>query len=164
MPPELATSAVGAGSLADFTRRDLIVGQLRERDAAGIIGELSRILGQSNAVPDALSFYQAALNQELLSDSTARFGIAVAHARQSGVKRLQFAFGRVPDPVVWGGRGSWPVQLIFLVAVPATESTRYLHLLSGLARLAQNPQAVAKLLAAADAPSILLVLQETGLP
>ena len=159
----MATSPALSRSLADFTRCDLIVPQLHERDAAGIIGELSRVLGQSDGVPDALSFYQAALNQELLSDSTARFGMAVAHARHSGVKRLQFAFGRVPTPVVWGAKGSWPVQLIFLLAVPATESSRYFNLLSSLARLAQNPDAVAKLLAAPDAPAILLVLQDAGL-
>ena len=163
MPPELAASPVSAGTLADFTSSDLIVAPLRERDAAGIIGELSRVLKQADCVPDILSFYQAALNQELFSDSAARYGIAVAHARLSGVKRLQFALGRAPDPVVWGAKGSWPVRLIFLLTVPATEVTRYLNLLSRLARLAQNQEAVEKMLAAPDADAILTVLKESNL-
>ena len=67
MPLETTTCVRAGDSLADFTRHELIVPQLCERDAAGIIGELSRVLGRSECVPDVLSFYQAALNQELLS-------------------------------------------------------------------------------------------------
>jgi hypothetical protein len=94
MPSESTTRAIPEGSLADFTRRELIVLPLRERDAAGIIGELSRVLRELDCVPDVLPFYQAALNQELLSNSANGFGIAVAHARSGGVKHLQFAIGR----------------------------------------------------------------------
>lgn len=155
-----AITSAPAGSLADFTRHDLIVPQLRERDVAGIIGELSRVLGRADCVPDVLSFYQAALNQEILSSSAACSGLIVAHARLSGVKRLQFAFGRASRPVVWNTKSLRPAQLIFLLAVPATESARHLQLLSGLARLAQDPEAAAELLAAPDAPAILAVLNE----
>ena len=41
---ELDSHLVAASSLADYTRIDLIVPALRERDTAGIIGELSRFV------------------------------------------------------------------------------------------------------------------------
>jgi mannitol/fructose-specific phosphotransferase system IIA component (Ntr-type) len=163
MLSEATTSVATADSLRDFTRCELVVPQLRERDAAGIIGELSRVLGQSDCVPDVLSFYQAVLNQGLSSDFAVPSGMAVAHARLSGVKRLQFAFGRTPSPVAWSAKDSWPVRLVFLLAVPATETTHYLQLLASIARLGQNSEAVTKLLAAPDASAILDVLRETGL-
>ena len=68
MPHEAAREPVDA-SLANLTHPDLIVHGLRERDAAGVIGELSRKLGEMDCVPDALSFYQAVLNLKWLSDS-----------------------------------------------------------------------------------------------
>jgi mannitol/fructose-specific phosphotransferase system IIA component (Ntr-type) len=164
MPSESTTVAMAEGSLADCTRRELIVLRLQERDAAGIIGELSRALREQGYVPDVLPFYQAALNQELLSNSANGFGIAVAHARLGGVKQLQFALGRANQPVVWGNKGSWPVQLVFLLAVPATDAAAYLHLLSSLARLGRNHEILAELLAASDASGVLTVLRKIKLP
>jgi mannitol/fructose-specific phosphotransferase system IIA component (Ntr-type) len=158
MPSESTTKTIPGGSLADFTRRELIVLPLRERDAAGIIGELSRVLREQDCVPDVLPFYQAALNQELLANSANGFGIAVAHARLGGVKHLQFALGHAAQPVAWGAKGSGPVQLVFLLAVPATDAASYLHLLSSLARLGRNDEIFTELLAASDASRVLAVL------
>jgi mannitol/fructose-specific phosphotransferase system IIA component (Ntr-type) len=146
-------------SLADYTGPALIVPQLRERDTAGIISELSQVLQRRGAVPDVLPFYQAALNQELLTSSALDCGLAFPHARLSGIKRLQFAFGRTPAPIVWGAKSSWPVQFVFLLAVPATDAAGYLHLLASLARLGQQPEVLAQLRAAESANAVLAVLE-----
>jgi PTS system nitrogen regulatory IIA component len=109
-------------------------------------------------VSDVLPFYQAALNQELLTSSALDCGLAFPHARLSGVKRLQFALGRTLGPIAWGAKSSWPVQLIFLLAVPATDAAGYLQLLASLARLGQQPEVLAQLRAAENAEAILTVL------
>jgi mannitol/fructose-specific phosphotransferase system IIA component (Ntr-type) len=72
---------------------------------------------------------------------------------------LQFALGRTPAPIVWGAKRSWPVQFIFLLAVPATDAAGYLHLLASLARLGHQPEVVAQLRAAESANAILAVLE-----
>jgi mannitol/fructose-specific phosphotransferase system IIA component (Ntr-type) len=159
MFPEATVNVAAPISLADYTRPGLIVPRLRERDTAGIISELSQVLQREGSVPDVLPFYQAALNQELLANSALESGLAFPHARLGGVKRLQFAFGRTPEPIVWGGRSSWPVQLVFLIAVPATDAAGYLHLLASLARLGQQPDILAQLREADDAETILASLQ-----
>ena len=81
----------------------------------------------------------------------------------SGVKRLQFAFGRAPEPIFWGAGSSSPVQFVFLLAVPATDAAGYLHLLASLARLGQQPEVLAELRAAQDAEAILAVLEQLRL-
>ena len=160
MLSEAASSIAVPVSLGDFTRPALIVPRLRQRDAAGVISELSLVLQREGYVPDVLPFYQAALNQELMASSALDCGLAFPHARLSGVKRLQFAFGRTPAPVIWGAKSSWPVQLVFLLAVPATDATAYLHLLASLARLGQRPDLLAELREAEDADAILAVLEK----
>jgi mannitol/fructose-specific phosphotransferase system IIA component (Ntr-type) len=157
---EAAPNVAAPVSLADYSQPALIVPRLRERDATGIISELSQVLQREGCVPDVLPFYQAALNQELLANSALGCGLAFPHARLGGVKRLQFAFGRTPEPIVWGARSSWPVQLVFLLAVPATDAAGYLQLLASLARLGQQPEHLAQLRGAADAAAILAVLQQ----
>jgi mannitol/fructose-specific phosphotransferase system IIA component (Ntr-type) len=147
-------------SLADYTRSRLIVPCLRERDAAGIISELSQVLQREGCVSDVLPFYHTALNQELMANSALECGIAFPHGRLNGVKQLQFAFGRTSEPVIWGAKGSGSVQLVFLLAVPATDAVCYLHLLASLARLGQQAEAVAGLLAAEDAAAVIAVLEK----
>ena len=146
-------------SLADYTRSALIVPRLRERDTAGIISELSQLLQREGSVLDVLPFYQAALNQELLTNSALDCGLAFPHARLSGIKRLQFALGRTLEPIAWGAKSSWPVQLVFLLAVPATDAAGYLQLLASLARLGQQPEVLAQLRTAENAEAILTVLR-----
>ena len=163
MPPDVTIPAGTAVSLADFTRSELIVPQLRERDTAGIISELSHVLQRHGCVPDVLPFYQTALNRELLDNSALECGIAFPHARLSGVKQLQFALGRARAPVIWGAKGAWPVQLVFLLAVPATDAAAYLHLLSSLARLGQQTGLLDNLRAAGDAAVILGALEKIKL-
>jgi len=159
MLSEATINAAVPVALADYTQPGLIVPRLRQGDPAGIISELSQVLQRRGAVPDVLPFYQAALNQELLANSALECGLAFPHARLSGIKRLQFAFGRTPAPIVWGVKSSWPVQLVFLLAVPATDAAGYLHLLASLARLGQQPEVLAQLRAADKPEAILAVLR-----
>jgi mannitol/fructose-specific phosphotransferase system IIA component (Ntr-type) len=160
MLSEVTLNVAAPVSLAEYSQPALIAPRLRERDTAGIISELSQLLQREGLVPDVLPFYQAALNQELLANTALECGLAFPHARLSGVKRLQFAFGRTPEPIVWGARSSWPVQLVFLLAVPATDAAGYLHLLASLARLGQQPDLLAQLRGADNAEAILAVLQK----
>ncbi len=163
MPLDFTINVAAPVSLADYTRPALIVPQLREGDTPGIISELSQVLQRQGCVPDLLPFYHAALNQELLASSALECGITFPHARLSGVKQLQFAFGRAAAPVIWGAKGSWPVQLIFLLAVPATDAASYLHLLASLARLGQQPERLAELRAADSPEAILAALDKVRL-
>ena len=55
------------------------------------------------------------------------------------------------------------MRLVFLFAVPATDSTQYLLLISGLARLAKENRLLEKLHAAQDTFQILEVLQQVKL-
>jgi fructose PTS system EIIBC or EIIC component len=160
LPPQLEPPRTGTApvTLAGYTRPALIVPELRERDTAGIIGELSQVLHSHGGVADVLPFYHAALNQELMANSALESGLAFPHARLALVKQLQFAFGRAARPVSWGAKGASPVRFVFLLAVPATDAASYLHLLASLARLGQQPDRLAELDAAPNAEQILAVL------
>ena len=149
---------MSTGTVADYTDATLIVPELREKDPAGIIGELSQVLQRHGCVPDLLPFYHTALNHEMLSSSAVECGLAFPHARLKAVKQLQFSVGRAPRPVIWGAKGSLPAQFIFLLAVPATDAAPYLQLLASLARLGQQPHHLAELQKATNAETILAVL------
>jgi mannitol/fructose-specific phosphotransferase system IIA component (Ntr-type) len=150
-------------TLADFTSPGLIISHLRGQDAASVIQELSQAMQREQRVPDLLPFYHAALNREFLVSTDMEAGMAFPHARLPGLKELLFAFGRSDQPLGWGAKATRSVRLVFLMAVPATDSTQYLSLISGLARLAKDSRLVETLQSAQDTFQILEVLQQIKL-
>jgi len=147
-------------TLADFTSPDLIVPRLRGQDSASVIQELSHALHRGKCVPDMLPFYHAALNREFLGSTVLEPGLAFPHARLAGLNKLSFALGRSERPLSWGARMGQPVRLVFLLAVPATDSTQYLQIISGLARFAKETRWMASLHAASDCFQMFEVLQQ----
>lgn len=147
-------------TLADFTRPGLLVPSLRGPDVAGVIQELCHCLQREGCVPDLLPFYHAVLNREFLVSTSTELGIAFPHARLPDLAEVSFAFGRCQPPLIWHHQSAPPVSLVFLAAVPATDSTRYLALLSGITRLAQDARLLEKLHAVRDAAEIHAFFQQ----
>ncbi len=163
MSPDTFVRPTSSITLADFTSPGLIVPHLRGADAAGVIQELSQAMQREKRVPDLLPFYHAALNRELMMGSDWEAGMAFPHARLPALKELSFALGRSDEPLGWSAKGVRSVRLVFLIAVPATDSTQYLSLISGLARLAKEGRLVEQLHAARDDIHILEVLKQIRL-
>ncbi len=145
-----------------FTRAALIVPALTGKDPAAIINELSQVLHHEGCIPEVLAFYHSALNQELLSGSSLGSGVVVPHARLSGLKSIHLAVGRAPEPLSWGPKGAPKADLVFLLAVPATDAAAYLHVLASLARLGQQPDRLEAIRRAPDAEAILAVLEQVS--
>jgi mannitol/fructose-specific phosphotransferase system IIA component (Ntr-type) len=163
MLPSDIVSPGDTATLADFTSASLIIPRLRGQDVATVIQELGQALRREQRVPDLLPFYHAALNREFLLSTDTESGMAFPHARLPGLKELSFAVGRSNRPLGWNAPALTPVRLIFLIAVPATDSAQYLLLTSGLARLARDSRLVESLQTAPDAGQILAVLQQVKL-
>jgi len=147
-------------TLADFTRPGLLVPRLRGSDVAGVIQELCQAMQREGRVPDLLPFYHAVLNREYLVSTSIEVGLAFPHGRLPGLAEVSFAFGRCVPPIVWHQQSAPPVSMVFLAAVPATDSTRYLALLAGITRLARDAELLAKLHAADDAGAIYAFFQQ----
>jgi mannitol/fructose-specific phosphotransferase system IIA component (Ntr-type) len=150
-------------TLADFTSPGLIVPRLRGQDTASVIQELSHALQREKRIPDLLPYYHAALNREFMVGTDMEAGMAFPHARLPTLKEVSFAFGRSDDTLSWGARATRSVRLVFLMAVPATDSTQYLLIISGLARLAKDSRLMEKLHAARDTFQIVEVLKQVEL-
>jgi nitrogen PTS system EIIA component len=148
----------GTISLADFTELALITPDLRGQDAAAVIQELGQAMQRAARVPELLPFYHAVLNREYLISTVLDYGIALPHARLTGLKDLCFALGRINNPIQWGPKGAMPVRLVFLLAVPSTEAAEYLHLMAGLTRLGKEPSLLQTLLAAQNAEEMFSLL------
>ena len=158
-----AISSPPTMTLADFTSPGLIIPHLRGQDATSVIQELSQALQHEKRITDLLPFYHAALNREFMVSTDMEAGMACPHARLPALKEVSFALGRSNEPRGWGAKVSGSVRLVFLLAVPATDSTQYLLLTSGLARFAKDTRLVERLHAAPDTFQMVEVLKQVEL-
>jgi mannitol/fructose-specific phosphotransferase system IIA component (Ntr-type) len=145
-------------TLGEFTKPGLILPHLAGRDAASVIQELSQTMHAQKLLPDSLPFYQAALNREFLVSTEMEQGVAFPHARLANLPDLFFALGRSHEPLSWGPSSAHRVNLIFLIAIPATDATQYLALISALVRLCKDPFLLSQLQAGSDSQSMFDVL------
>ncbi len=150
-------------TLADFTRPGLIIPHLVSRDETSAIHELSLALQREGCVPDWLPFYHEALNREFLLSTDMEAGMAFPHARLPGLRELAFAFGRSDVPFAWGPGVTYPVRMVFLLAVPSTDPEHYLLLVSALARLSGNNPLLDAIRGAVDSAGIVAVFRQVVL-
>ncbi len=162
-PATVPALPTAARTLADFTGPGLMIPHLRGGESASAIKELTEALQSENRVPDALPFYQAVLNREFLAGTAFEAGMAVPHARMAGLGEVSFALGRSERSLRWGAQGAGSVRLVFLMAVPATDATQYLVVISGLARLSKDARLMARLMEASTAAQMMEVLGSVGL-
>ena len=151
-------------TLADFTRPGLIVLSLRGRDAPSTIHELSLAFQRDGRLTDWLRFYHEALNREYLVSTELEAGLALPHARVAGLAEPIFAVGRSDEPFPWGSREGRLVRLVFLLAIPAPATDRYLPLTASLARLAAHGSLVEAIGCAADAAGVMALLRQITVP
>jgi mannitol/fructose-specific phosphotransferase system IIA component (Ntr-type) len=163
MPTSEASTLESALTLSDFTSPGLIVPYLRGQDAVAVIYELSQAMQREKRVVDLLPLYQAALNREFLASSNLEAGMAFPHARLPGLKEPSFALGRSEEPLRWSVKPDRSVRLVFLAAVPTTDATQYLLLISGFARIAKDSRLMEKLLSARANFQIFEVFQRVEL-
>ncbi len=125
-------------TLGQFTEPKLLVPRLLSSDQIGAVKELTKRLHHANRIEDSLAFFQAVLEREFMLRSTPELGIAFPHARGRGVRSLSFAVGLSAEGIPWGSTKGSLVYVVFLLAVPLSETQRYLSLLSNLSRFGQD--------------------------
>ena len=150
-------------TLADYTSAELIIPQLRSRDAAAAVAELCSTLQRQGAISELLPFYNSVLSREMMYSTAHEPCWALPHARVAGLPKLVFALGRCPEPLPWFAQSGLQVQIIFLFAVPEHQAGDYLTLISAMARLNQEVARTSQLLLAPDREALFELLANTPL-
>lgn len=124
-----------------------------------VISELSQLLLAEGRVSSAAELRTALLAREAQSPTGFEGRVAIPHARSDTVLQPSLAFARLSRPVDFGGPDG-AVDLVFLIAVPATADKTHLKLLAKLARALLRPGFLASLRSVSDAESAVTVINE----
>jgi fructose-specific phosphotransferase system IIA component len=120
-------------SIDDITSANLVALDLEAGDQWAAIDALADLLNADGRLTDRDAYVQAVYDREKETGGTAMgMGIAIPHAKSSGVQTPGVAFGRPASPLKYGEEEE--ADLIFLIAAPEGEYNLHVKVLQQLAR------------------------------
>lgn len=136
--------------LTELLTPERVVVPLTARDKAGIIAELTHhLIDHSGGAFDEV--LRAVEEREAVLSTGIGFGVAIPHARSSGIRELSVVCGLSPVPVLYDSIDGEPVRLFFLIVGPETSAGQHVKLLSRIARLVRR-ESVRQQLCLAETP------------
>jgi PTS system nitrogen regulatory IIA component len=131
--------------IIDFLTSERVLLDLRPRDKGQLIGEIARQFGRSvgGLRPDVVE--AALLARERLGSTGLGAGFALPHARIEGLDRYVGLFARLAKPVDFDSIDGKPVQLVFVLLIPAESETPHVAALAAISRRFRDVGLVAKL-------------------
>lgn len=119
-------------TIDDITSPSLVVLDLEVADQWAAIDALADLLEDDGRLSDRAAYAEAVYAREKETGGTAmEMGIAIPHAKSSGVSHAGVAFGRTSAPLDYGDEKA---DLIFLIAAPEGEHNLHVTVLQQLAR------------------------------
>lgn len=149
--------------IADLLPPDHVVVALPAADKPKLLAELSRRAAAATGLPQP-AILEALRAREELGSTGVGGGVALPHARLPGLGRLHALFARLDRRIDYGAIDEQPVDLVFLLLVPAEAAGDHLAALACAARRLRDPVVAGGLRRAADAAALYGVLTGSGGP
>jgi len=125
--------------IGELLLRDGIVlksGASSKRQALHVLaGAAGQALGQ-----DELRVFDALMEREALGSTGLGSGVAVPHARLSGLDSVKAVFVRLDTPVAYDSVDDRPVDLMFALFAPPKDGAEHLRALAAVSRALRSPE------------------------
>lgn len=121
--------------------------------------ELGDIVGPAYEM-DATLAVDALIERENLGPTAVGHGVALPHARISGLKNLCGVFALLEKPLEMSAADREPVDLVFALFAPEDAGVEHLKALAVISRTLKEQSVRAKLRANADASALYAILTE----
>ena len=152
--------------LTDYIVKKRISLSLDAKDKNHAIREVAELFGGSGVVEDLPAAVSRVLERESYESCGIGHGVAIPHARCSGLKNLTCAIARLKKPVDFLSFDGEPVNLVFLILYSTETTAKYLLFVSSLVRALQKEEVRKQLLQAKTAAAFYSVFEridtETG--
>ena len=135
---------------AFFDRSRVIELSVTEKQPA--LKEMVRKLEELGDIQHADRYYAQVVHRESLENTGIGKGLAIPHARTDSVQHLSCVFAVAKEGFDYQSFDGQPVRFLLLSIFPTDTSTKYLYLVSMMAKIFSDDEKVAKLnlLASAD--------------
>lgn len=140
-------------TIDDLLSPDRVAVGVRVGGKAALLEDLARRAAQALDLDPAL-VRSALEKREGLGSTGVGNGVALPHARLEAVRRPFGSLVRLRDAVAFDAIDERPVDLVFLLLLPADPQGSQLNALACVARRMRDPEAAAAMRGARDAPAL----------
>lgn len=109
---------------------------------------------------DAATAYKALMDREALGPTGVGRGVAIPHARFTGVDRVTGLFARLEKPVDFESIDRQPVDLVFALFAPENAGAEHLKALARVSRTLRSEAVCAKLRSTFDPSALYAILTD----
>src|SRR5947208_12469020 len=148
-------------ALLDILDERHIALRVKSRRQANALREIIGLFEKTGSLLQPTDFLAQVLVRERVNSTLAENSVAFPHARTELVDQIALAVGRSRAGIPWNDKGE-RARLIFVVAVPQRLVNDYLLLVGKLARITQNEEQRAALLAAATPAEFIETLRSAA--
>ena len=134
--------------IQDILQKNSILIDLNSTDKQEVLSQMAQFMTSLYDLPNAESIGQKILERESDMSTGIGYGIAIPHARITGIDRLYMVAGRSDKGIEFNAIDEQPVQLIFMMISPTNTSTDHTQILSSLSRIMSYEEVRRKLLTA----------------
>lgn len=132
--------------LQDLLKKNSILIDLKGNNKTEILTQTAHFLVSLNGLSDAHTITRKILERENEMSTGIGYGIAIPHARVSGIDTLYMVATRSKEGIEFNAIDEQPVFLIFMMISPANTSVEHTHILSSLSRIMSYEEVRSKLL------------------
>jgi PTS system nitrogen regulatory IIA component len=139
--------------IKDFLSAGNVLVDVRAGDKAGLLNELARRAASSLKLPADAVANEIEKRDELGSTGIGG-GVSIPHARLREVKQPFGLLARLKVPIEFEAIDGQPVDIVFLLLLPASSQLDQLNALAAAARRLREPDVLHKLRDASDAAAL----------
>jgi len=133
-------------NISDVLDKKAVIPNLKSQSKNEIIKELAE--GLSSVVPNLNNekLVESLLEREKLCSTAVDSGIAIPHAKLSGISNIVAQFGKSAQGIPFDSLDGKPTQLFFMIIAPENATGSHIHLLARISKIFKNPELRAKLI------------------
>ncbi|MCP5432093.1 MAG: PTS IIA-like nitrogen regulatory protein PtsN [Alphaproteobacteria bacterium] len=142
--------------LSDLVSPEAVFGGLKVTSKKQALQELAARAAAVTGVEER-EIFEVLLERERLGSTGVGDGVAIPHGKLKGLERLYGVFARLDRPIPFDSIDDEPVDLVFVLLVPAEAGAEHLKALARVSRLFRSRE-MRERLRAAEAPEALYAL------
>jgi len=132
--------------IQDLLEKNGILPDIARTDKKEVLHLMATFLANRYGLPDGDDIASKIIERETDMSTGIGYGIAIPHARISGIDRLYLIVGRCVEGVNFNAIDELPVHLLFMMLSPKNTSAEHTQILSNISRIMSYEEVRSRLL------------------
>jgi len=132
--------------ISDVLERETVIPDLQSRTKEDVIRELAENLASAHPGINDDKLIEVLMEREKLCSTAVDSGVAIPHAKLSGISDIVAGFGRSVEGIDYDSLDAELTHLFIILVAPETSIGAHIQLLARISKIFRNPDLRAKLM------------------